>query len=56
MASIRCTDKSKKLFDDHLKKMKFIAKKQGQPIPTQESLFTEMMEEFLLKTKVIKVK
>lgn len=56
MASIRCTDKSKKMFDNHLKKMKFIAKKKGNPTPTQESLFAEIIEEHLLKTKEIKIK
>lgn len=56
MASIRCTDKSKELFDEHLKKVKFAAKQTGKPAPTQESLFAEMVEDFLLKTKVKKVK
>lgn len=56
MASIRCTDESKKLFDEHLKKVKFAAKQAGKPTPTQESLFAEVVEDFLLKTKVKKIK
>ena len=44
MPSIRCTTESKREFDKRLKQQKKEAKKAGKPIPTQESLFAEMLK------------